>query len=376
MKRLLGLVLAVVLVAGVNTPSGPAGASTDPNGWLPVPWVRYALNPTFTAGPDNPGDAVTDRVFPTWLRVDTKIPNALDRFYLWVWRHGGPYDAEHGGRLRLYTAPKLDTNWTDRGWVTPVDGSAPDWGPWSNTGGDVVWSPKYSKFFTVPHSHHKTTPGLLSTFLWESADGVNWSRTSDTPILSAGPEWYDKKETGYGKLMIDPASPPGTEKWIWFYRSGYACGTCPNNEEFYTFSVARADDIHGPWVKDANNPAYTPLANGGLIGVNGFAYYEGKFQIIWQDTFGDTYMSRSSNLHTWEDFSSNGSNRTPIFTSGGGYNEAIITGGDFHWDNIAAQWSYVYVGFTPEQLVPEAQRNPAVPGKVTINLARGVGGHP
>jgi hypothetical protein len=369
MKRVLG---ALVVLAALITPAGGAQA-VNTSGWVPVPWVRYALNPTATMGPDNAGDVHTDRVFPTVMRVDDKVAHPLGRFYLWVWRHGGDsYVSGHSGRLRLFTADRLDSNWIDRGWVTPDDGSAPGWGPYSNTGGDVVWSAQYQKFFSVPHSHNTANPGQLSTFLWESPDGVNWSRSSDTPILSAGPEWYDSKETGYGKLLLDPNRPAGTEHWIWLYRSGYPCSTCPNNAEFYTFSVARADDIHGPWVKDANNPAYTPSANGGLVGLNGFVYYEGTYQMIWQDSFGDTYLSRSRDLHTWEEYADANGQRVPIFASGGGPHEAIVTGGDFKWDNVAAQWSYVYLSWDAQNL----QGTASTPGHAYVNLARGVGGHP
>jgi hypothetical protein len=374
MRRMLGILLAVTALASAATVNGTtATASTDPNGWVPVPWVRHGLNPTATIGPDGNGRYNTDRVFPTVLRVDGLIPSPLGKFYMWVWRHGAyPRTANNGGRLQLFTADTLDSQWVDRGWVTPENMSPPGWGPYSWTGGDVVWSAQYSKFFSVPHAYNTANPGLLSTFLMESADGVNWTRTSDTPVLSAGPEWYDKKETGYGKLLRDPASPPGTEKWIWLYRSGYPCAACPNNQEFYSFSVARADDIHGPWTKDANNPAYAPFSNGALMGLNGFVHYEGKFQIVWQDSFGDTYLSRSSDLHTWEDWTSSGSNRVPVFTSGGGPSEAIVIGGHLLYDSVAGQWSYVYLGWDAAQLSPSA----ATPGHVYVNLARGVGGHP
>jgi hypothetical protein len=243
-----------------------------------------------------------------------------------------------------------------------------------------VWSAKYGKFFSVPHAY--ATPGVpLPSFLMESPDGVSWTRTYDTPVLPTGPAAYDNMETGYGRILPDPASGPGEEKWVWLYRSGRTCPGCANNNEYYTFSVARADDIRGPWVKDAANPVFDPFvghvssSGGALIGIDGLIQHDGWYEMLWQGAFGTVNLARSRDLRTWEDYvpSSLDDGRPfgkhfgpPVFASGGGPNEVIITSGTLVWDSDVGRWAFVYTGWTAGQLAD----NPNVKGATTINLAR------
>jgi hypothetical protein len=307
----------------------------------------------------------------------------LAKYYLWVWKHGAANTPDLGGRLALLTANSLTGPWTDRGFVSPTPWLPPSAPSYWQTGGDVVWSPKYKKFYSVPH----TIP--MDSYLIESTDGVNWSLTSTTPVLGLGPAGtYDSKETGYGRLMLDPVQPnPAQERWIWLYRSGKPCGPCSNNSEYYTFAVARANDITGPWVKDAANPVFDPYAGatlegsrGVLVGLDAFVYYDGWYQILWQESFGSTYLSRSRDLHTWEDYAatslpdgqpSGAHAGVPVFVPGGGPQELFVPSGIYAWDDKTAQWTYVYLSWNAGQLL----NNDAVKGEVAVNLARASGGH-
>jgi hypothetical protein len=266
---------------------------------------------------------------------------------------------------------------------------------YSLTGGDVVWSSRYRKFFTTPHSVSlacTTGPALckMDSFLMESADGVHWSFSAVTqPVLPAGPDAYDDFETGYGRLLRVPVAD-GSEHWIWLYRSGRAgCTTCPSNNEYYTLSVAYADDIYGPWTKDPANPVFDPYAGsntappkpGGLFGLTAFLRYDGYYEIIWQDGFlGHTFLSRSRDLHTWEDFAPVGANgrrpdgahrQVPFFQGVTPFDVGVVTG-SFVWDDRADAWAYVYLGYDPGQLAALQRGTPT--GSVNVELARSVSG--
>jgi hypothetical protein len=380
MGKFKAVVLATALAtsAALVTPISQAGAMPD-DGWFPTAFVRSAA-PLFTYRAQ-PGAAHTDRgVTPTLLRVDDKLANPLGRYYLWSWAHGAANAPGQGGGLFLLTADNLDGPWTDRGRVTPevmLPPSPLTPGRWQ-TGGDIIWSERYQKFFTVPH----TVP--MHSYLLESTDGVAWAVSAVAqPVLSMGPGYYDQGETGYGRLILDPANGPGDEKWIWLYRSGVFCGACSasNNGEYYTLAVATADDIYGPWTKAADNPVFDPftdrtLAPGGdLIGLNSLVHYKGQFQMVWQESFGLLRLARSPNLRNWEDWIGPGptaavmghNGGVPFFV-GGSPEAVVITGANVFYDDIANQWVLIYTGWDALQLTG----TPAAPGSVSINLARAV----
>ncbi|MDQ1748352.1 MAG: hypothetical protein QOD07_2615 [Frankiaceae bacterium] len=407
------LVLTALTAVAVPTLAGAAGpsptdtlASTTASaplpdetpetvGWIQPDFVDDPVNPVhqFTAQTDNNGQ--TDRVTPTVMRVDDKIAHPLDRWYLWVWRHGGPtYDAAHGGRMDLLTAPRLEGPWTDRGFVTPVDPDPAGYGPHSWTGGDVVWSPLHKMFYSFPHAHQSgcvTGVGAcsLDTFEQESPDGVNWTTINGgLPVLPSGPSSYDAFETGYAKVLrLD--QPDGTEKWLMVYRSGRHCSTCTNNtHEYYTLSVATANDVAGPWTKASYNPIYDPFIGddtgqnkgGGLIGIDAVVRHGGYYEMVWQDGFlGDIYLTRSTNLRDWTDFAPlgtqklrpTGRNRSaPIFASPRGPNAVVIVGADLVWDDQVGALTLVYLSWDAANLEQP-------PGTVSVNIARSVtGGQP
>lgn len=392
------LVLAVVATSGGTAaalpepPSGVTGTNPLP-GWFPADQVRSPNNPLFTYRAQ-PGTTRTDRGGTlTAMRVDDKLADPLGRYYLWSWSHGlYPRTATNGGRMSLLTADSLAGPWTDRGEVTPADGSPPGWGPYSWTGGDVVWSDKYQQFFSFPHAHGgaDNTPGGfgLDNFAMSSSDGIHWTRLSDQPVLLAGPEGYDAFEVGYGRIIRAPSSRPGEEKWIWLYRGAFMCGDCSssNNGAYYTFSVATADDIHGPWTKAPDNPVFDPYAGGTvgkggqLIGINAFFYYDGYYQLIWQHSFGGQQLSRSKDLRQWEDLGLFGAagqapfgqhNSGPFF-QGAGPNEVVIVSANVIYDDDAKAWALIYTGFDAAQFAGSS----TAPGTASINIARSVlGGH-
>lgn len=380
----VALVVAQLLAPAPGAGSGEAtattGVATSETGWLPVDFVKHPQNPVHTFGPEPGQTKITDRVFPTVMRVDDKIDDALGRWYLWVWRHGlYPRTADNGGRLVLLTADDLAGPWVDRGFVTPENMAPEGWGPYSWTGGDVVWSSRHGKFFSTPHAYRTGRPGL-DTFLMESDDGVQW-RLSDVPqpVLPAGPETYDAKETGYGKLILE-RGPGRSERWTWLYRSGAFCSTCPNNQEHYTFAVATAGDVYGPWAKASFNPVFDPYAGhptggeGGLIGIDAFERYQGHYQLLWQDSFGEVFLSRSADLRSWEDFVPGGSGNVrpmgphhsgPVF-AGGLPHEVVIVGGDLVYDDTAAALTFLYLAWDEAQLTGA--------GSVSVNIARSATG--
>ena len=391
----VGTVAAVlgltVPAASAQTPTETIAAATasavpdETLGWLPVDYVRHPLNPVYTFAPAAGQTAGTDRVFPTVMRVDDKLPNPLARWYLWVWRHGlQPRTAANGGRLVLLTANSLEGPWTNRGYVTPENMSPTGWGPYSWTGGDVVWSPEHRKFFSVPHAYRTVGPGL-DTFLMESGDGVSWVRSSDQPNLPAGPEWYDSRETGYGKLLRETAAD-GSERWVWLYRADRWDAATPENKH-YTFAVATAPDIYGPWTKAAYNPVFDPFVGnaaapnggGGLIGLDAFARYEGTYQMLWQDFIGNMYLSRSTNLRAWEDFVPHGTqgvrptgrHRSLAVFAGAGPDEVVIVGADLVYDDTVGALTLVYLGWDARNLTAGTTK---LPGSVSVNIARSASG--
>src|SRR5579884_589632 len=374
---LLAAAVAIACTAGSGVRAAQAGAGALGSGWFPTDWVRSVHNPVFTFSPAA-GDSYTDRIFPSVMRVDDKIIGALDRWYMWYWRHGLDDTDAHGGRMGLLTAPTLDGPWTDRGFVTTAPLLPPSNPGYWQTGGDVVWSPTYQKFYAVPH----TVP--MDTYLLESSDGVNWSVSSTTPILSTGPGAYDAKETGYGRLI---RAPGATESWIWLYRSGAYCSGCSNNAEYYTLSVATANDIHGPWTKDPANPVYDPYrghvnqgSQGALIGIATFVRYDGYYQLMWSESLGNAYLTRSTDLHTWEDYASASApggapfgQDFPVaaqFSPGGAPGEVVIDGYTSVWDDQNSAWALIYFGWDAANLLDE----PGVPGHVTVNVARSATG--
>lgn len=290
----------------------------DPRlGWLPYDWGQHLHNPVHRFAPTADQSTVTDRIFPVVMRVDDKLAQPLDghQSYLWVWRHGQyPRTSENGGRMQLLTADRLEGPWTDRGYVTPKTMAPDGWNPYSWTGGDVVWSQRHERFFSVPHAGRE--PGVwppgIDSFLMESTDGVDWTLSSTDPVLTAGPEWYDAFETGYGRVLrVEDAS--GAEHWTWLYRSGYQDPDCPGDRgdrnQCYSLSVATAHDIYGPWSKAKHNPSLDPFAGalanpkgGGIIGLNAFVRHRERYQILWQGFTGDVHLSRSRDLRSWETF--------------------------------------------------------------------------
>lgn len=146
---LLAAVVAIACTVGAGARPAHAGIGVTEAGWFPTDWVRDVHNPVFTFGPA-PGDSFTDRLFPSPMRVDNKITGALDRWYMWYWRHGLDNTAAHGGRMGLLTGPTLDGPWTDRGFVTNPRLLPPSNPTYWQTGGDVVWSTTYKKFYAVP----------------------------------------------------------------------------------------------------------------------------------------------------------------------------------------------------------------------------------
>jgi hypothetical protein len=365
-----------------------------PTAWLPVDFVRSPNNPVYRF---DEGGQVVDRIMPTVMRVDDKIANPMGHWYLWVWRHGrDPRTADNGGRMILLSADSLEGPWTDHGFVTPENSSPDGWGPYSWTGGDVIWSAKYQRFFSVPHAYRNATnttyptPGLDS-FLMESLDGVTWSLSSVTqPVLPAGPEWFDKKETGYGRLIQLPPTSTASEPWAWLYRCGRPDPSAPSNGEYYAFCLATADDIHGPWTKASWNPVFDPYAGsqaapkpGGLVGLTALTYYHGMYQILWQDgLLGFTSLAHSDNLLGWNDLVALGvpdhyptgrHHSTPVFV-GAGPNELALVTGSLVWDDRVRTWTYVYLSYDAGQIAALNAKTHTSTGAVNVNVARSLSG--
>lgn len=372
----------------VNT--AVAAAVPDPQvGWLPADLVKHPLNPVHAAGIDHTDQDHADRIFPTVLRVDDKLAQPLDghRWYLWLWRHGlSPRTPNNGGRLVLLTSNSLEGPWTDRGFVTPPTMSPPGWNPYGWTGGDIVWSERHRKFFSVPHAarnpaapHPSYPPPGLDSFLMESADGVNWQLSSPLPVLPAGPETYDKQQTGYGKLLrLD--GPGGAEQWLWLYRSHARPG-----DQTVTYSIATAGDIYGPWEKAPYNPVLNPLdrdadPGAGLLGLGAFDCYQGYYQVMWMDFLGLWRLSRSTDLRNWETFAAyqaggvrllDNNDGAPVF-GGTAPHEAVITGGDLVFDPDVGALTFVYTAWDAQNYASAVSTAPA--GLATVNIARSLSG--
>ncbi|MDQ1686225.1 MAG: hypothetical protein QOC82_2962 [Frankiaceae bacterium] len=362
--------------------------------WVQPDFVDDPVNPVHQFTPEAGQTGATDRVTPTVMRVDDKIANPLDRWYLWVWRHGGPdiYDANHGGRMDLLTAPRLEGPWTDHGFITPANPDPAGYGPYSWTGGDVVWSPLHQKFYSFPHAHKNgcvaggSGPCSLDMFEQESTDGINWTTINGgLPVVPAGPSSYDAFETGYAKVIrVD--QPDGTEKWVMVYRSGRHCSTCTDGtKEYYTLSVATANDVTGPWTKASYNPIYDPFIGdatgqnkgGGLIGIDALVRYHGYYEMLWQDFLGEIYLTRSLDLRDWKDFAPIAGTQNlrpigrhrnaPIFTSPRGPNDVVTVGADLVYDDQVGALTLLYLTWDAAQLE-------APPGKVSVNIARSLSG--
>lgn len=407
MFRTRSIAVAVVaLVAALLSPAVAGGdaiddvtgtaasALPDPDvGWVATDFVRDVRSPVHRFRPAPGQVAPTDRIFPTVMRVDDKLAAPLDghRWYMWVWRHGQyPRSAANGGRLVLLTANALSGPWTDRGFVTPANMSPTGWGPYSWTGGDVVWSDQYRKFFSFPHAYrtagmepYLSKGGGLDSFAMESPDGVNWTRLeTGGPVLPAGPERYDVGETGYGHLLRAPGEGGG-ERWIWVYRAAYGTRRAANGSVYYSVAVATADDIHGPWVKHPANPVFDPYGDpghnlhdgGDLMGVNAVVYHQGWYQMLWQDTLGWMFLSRSRDLVEWEtlaryatdDVQTNGAHRAaPVFAPTTP-DDVVASGGELVWDDQVGAWTLFSMGWDAANLAGRA-------GTVSVIMARSVTG--
>lgn len=366
-------------------------------GWLPVDFVEHPLNPVYAFPPDDPRThRASDVAFPSVLRVDGLLDAPLDghKWYAWFWKHGlNPRTEHNSGRMILLTADRLEGPWTNRGEVTG-NGMAPDgWWQTSFTGGDVVWSPRHRKFFSVPHAarcmvheiangeqgcvHPSDNPDYrpsdgvqrLDSFMIESADGVHWTLSETTqPVLPAGPAEFDNHETGYGRLLRE-TGPGCAERWLWLYRGQRAYG-------FYTLGLATADDIRGPWTK-AEGPVFAPNQEG-LFGITTVVRYQGWYQMLWTDILSATRLARSRDLRTWEPFlrtAPGEDDSAPVLFPGPAPHELFGVLGVVVTDDVTGALSHLSTGFDARNLAAAAAGTQGTaPGTVTFNLARSLSG--
>lgn len=394
------MTLIVALPGGAQTPTETIASTTAQAlpeaapGWLPFDWIDHPANPVHTFGIDHPSQAGTDRLFPVVIRVDDKLSAPLGghKWYLWVWRHGlSPRVAGNGGRMQLLTANSLEGPWTDRGFVTPANMSPAGWGPYSWTGGDVVWSDRYQKFFSFPHAYrngsHPSYPAPgLDSFLMESPDGVNWSHSNVAqPVLPIGPAAYDNFETGYGRLLR-LESNDGKERWIWFYRSQERSPAHPDG--YYRFAVATAEDVYGPWQKAAYNPVFDPFTGGvlgdrrALIGVNAIVCYGGFYQMIWQTDIGPQAMARSTDLRQWEPFLPyrfGGAHPVGQYNSGWVFwqprpHAVLVSSGTLVYDPDVGALTFVYLASDAQNVSAIISGGSLPGGTVSLNIARSLAG--
>ena len=349
--------------------------------WVLADLVKDPANPVFVVPPDDAAThAITDVCFISVLRVDHLLDAPLDghRFSAWLWSHGLDPRTEHnGGRLRLVTAADLTGPWTDRGHVTGNGVAPTGWWQTSLTGGDVVWSVRHRRFFTVPHSSRcmrgeidKGEQGCaapddpafvpsaddgrcrLDSLLLESADGVTWELSDvPQPVLPPGPDEWDDHETGYGRLLPDPVL--GEDRWLWLYRGQRRFG-------HYALGVAEAPDVRGPWRKVAG-PVFEPTG-GALFCIGGLTHTDGAYQLLWMGPGGDTYLARSADLVTWEEHPGG-----PVLRAGAGPHEAYGTHGSFVRD-VDGSLCYLYASSDEQNFA--AWQGHGRPGGVSLCLAR------
>lgn len=150
-------------------------------------WVQVAA--------DEPIVTVADLTYPTFqgpsvIRMDNKIEDALDRWYLY-------YSTDHNtaGGIALATAPDITGPWTDRGevWLDTVAGS-------STETPSVVWD-EVNGLLNLYYQQNGVPSGQ-ATILATSPDGQAFTRFGQMTFRS-GSHWIGDGHTGHAVVFRD-----------------------------------------------------------------------------------------------------------------------------------------------------------------------------
>jgi hypothetical protein len=221
-------------------------------------------------------------LWTTVMRVDDKLANPLDRWYLWHSTHDTPI-------LRHYTAPAITGPWKEQPLCT-----LPDAPPGFNNGHrqapDIVWDRATAQFVATPHSTSNTGRSRQSTWIMTSPDGRTWTRLSSTEIVPIGPDGaYDDYAIDYGRLLrdYDGNLVRVGGKAVFYFRGtqrvvsrDHSDGVPPNNVELFQLGAATTTDFvtwqkHGPLVNAGTQQLH---ALGSALWVNG------QVNLIWSVT--------------------------------------------------------------------------------------------
>lgn len=244
-------VLKAAGLAAAATVLGPApvARAADDGTYPRLTWLAPTA-PVLTF-PSNPGDANTQRMFPTLLPAGSYLPNALDAWYLWLWTHDT-------SRTYRYTAPSPTGPFTSQGFGEAPADYPEGYLPGHFSSGDIVWDPAGQRLVSSPHGIRLgIAPGngevSQNSFLTTSTDGLSWSWLDgdNRPRLVCGPPGSpDSVHTGYGRLLrdLDGQLMTANGRYWWLYRAQRRDAPLPTGHSVptsYTPYLASATSLSG-----------------------------------------------------------------------------------------------------------------------------------
>jgi hypothetical protein len=216
-----------------------------------VTYVRTGWQQVAVAARTTGSSAYNQLLWVTLMRVDNKIANPINRYYLWVWTHDV--------RLcRLFTAPQPEGPWTQylRNGTTQgvnLPPAMPYHSPTHFSSGDVVWDPVEGAFYSTPHTGPERLPKQWTTII-RSFNGIDWEWVQPEPIVPNGPAGsFDDYQVCYGRILRDyDGNVVRRDGKLVFYYRGERSGQ--------QYSVGAATGTTwDTWEKVSDVPIYKPL---------------------------------------------------------------------------------------------------------------------
>lgn len=216
-----------------------------------VTYVRTGWQQVAVAARTTGSSAYNQLLWVTLMRVDNKLANPINRYYLWVWTHDV--------RLcRLFTAPQPEGPWTQylRNGTTQGVNLPPAMSYHSPThfsSGDVVWDPAEGAFYSTPHTGPAGLPKQWTTII-RSFNGIDWEWVQPEPIVPNGPAGsFDDYQVCYGRILrdYDGNVVRRNGKLVFYYRG-------ERSGQQYSVGAATGT-TWDTWEKVSDVPLYKPL---------------------------------------------------------------------------------------------------------------------
>ena len=114
-------------------------------------------------------------------------------------------------------------------------------------------------YYDVGFDYHHNPPDALTVGVATSRDGINWTDSPKSPVLTTSKRTADSWEDG----MVSQCSVTKIGGWFYMLYSGSTNnhGRKHSGKNRMAFGLARAKHPEGPWEKYPHNPVFTPTGN-------------------------------------------------------------------------------------------------------------------